>query len=140
MEPLRVNANLVLPADELSFKAVRSSGPGGQNVNKVATAVELRFAPARSRVLGERRKSLIFSRLAGRLTNEGELLVRASRHREQGRNLEDARERLAKLLADALRPRKTRIATKPTRGSKRRRLDAKRRRGELKRLRGDDPS
>ncbi len=136
MEPLRINANLVIPPDELRARAVRSSGPGGQNVNKVATKIELRFSVAKSRALGERRKSILFRRLARRLTAEGELLVRASRHRERARNLADARERLAETLREALRPEKKRVPTKPTRASKRRRLDETRRRSEVKRRRG----
>jgi len=139
MEALRVNSHLLIPADELVATAARSGGPGGQNVNKVASKVVLRFAIASSRVLGERRKSLLFDRLQSRLTTGGELVLHASRHRTRARNLEDARERLATLLRDALQPQKRRVATKPTRGSKRRRLNEKRARGDLKRMRGKRP-
>ena len=139
MEPLRINSHLVLPANELSVTAARSGGPGGQNVNKVATKVILRFDVTTSRVLGERRKSLLFARLASRLTSRGELVIHASTYRDRARNLEDARERLATTLREALRSEKKRVATRPTRASKRRRLDSKRRRGELKRERRRDP-
>lgn len=139
MEPLRVNSHLVLPASELSVTAARSGGPGGQNVNKVASKVVLRFSVTRSRALGERRKSLIFSRLGHRLTTEGDLVVHASRYRDRVRNLEDARERLATLLAEVLTVGKRRVATRPTRGSQRRRLEEKRRRGDVKRSRRRPP-
>lgn len=138
-EPLRVNSRLVLPARELGFSFARSGGPGGQNVNKVASKVILRFSVRKSPTLGERRRSLLMARLEPRLTREGELVIHASRHREQARNLEAARERLAQVLAEALRPRKSRKRTRPTAGSRERRLSAKKQRGQLKRLRrGDD--
>lgn len=104
-------------------------------MNKVETKVTLRFSIPASRVLGERRRSLLLTRLAGRLTQKGELLVTASRHREQMRNREEARERLARILAEALRSPKVRKRTRPTRASSERRLREKRRRGERKRER-----
>ncbi|TDJ69325.1 MAG: aminoacyl-tRNA hydrolase [Planctomycetota bacterium] len=136
MEPLRVNERLVLPPEELSVAFARSGGPGGQNVNKVATKVVLRFSIEASASLGETRRARLLGRLASRLTGSGELLVQASRYRERGRNLADARERLAAILREALQVQRPRRATRPTAGSKRRRLEAKRRRGELKRRRG----
>ena len=141
MEPLRVNARLVLPADELVARAVRSGGPGGQNVNKVSTAVELRFDVAGSRVLAEPQRARLLAKLATRLVGGGVLVVKSTVHREQGRNLEDARERLAALLAEALVVARARRATKPTKGSQRRRVEAKRHRSGTKRGRqgsGDD--
>lgn len=143
MDDLRVNSHLVLPARELVVTAARSGGPGGQNVNKVASKVILRFAIASSRVLGERRKSLLFERLKARLTTGGELVLHASRFRDRARNLEDARERLALILREALQSQKRRVATRPTRGSVKRRVQEKRARGDLKRQRkrrsdGDD--
>jgi len=133
MDPLRVNTRLVLPAEELSIAFTRSGGPGGQNVNKVATRVQLRFSIAESKVLGETRRARLTERLSSRLTREGELLITSSRHRERERNIEDARERMAEVLREALQVQKKRRATKPTRGSKKRRLDTKRQRGQVKR-------
>jgi len=130
---LRVNRSVVLPEDELHVEAARSGGPGGQNVNKVATKVVLRFRPGDSRALGATHKQRIAAQLAHRLTREGEIVLHASRYRLRSRNLEDARQRLAELLAAALRPQRPRKATRPTRASKRRRLDSKRRRGAVKR-------
>lgn len=138
-DPLRINSHLELPAGELEFSTARSGGPGGQNVNKVASKVVLRFSIARSRVLGERRKSMLFSRLGARLTGSGEIVIHASTYREQARNLEDARERLAQMLREALKIPKARRKTKPTRGSVKRRINAKRQRGDQKKLRGRDP-
>jgi ribosome-associated protein len=133
---LEIRPGLVLPADELHVEAVRSGGPGGQNVNKVASKIVLRFSPGGSRALDDNQKQRIATRLAARLTAAGEVVVHASRHREQRRNLEDARGRLAELLAAALARPRRRVATKPTQGSKRRRLDSKRRRSDTKRGRG----
>ncbi|MCZ6596104.1 MAG: alternative ribosome rescue aminoacyl-tRNA hydrolase ArfB [Planctomycetota bacterium] len=133
-----MNERLVLAPEELSVSYARSGGPGGQNVNKVETKVILRFSIRASASLGETRRARLLERLASRLTGSGELLVQASRYRERARNLADARERLAAVLREALQVQPPRRATRPTAGSKRRRLDAKRRRGELKRRRGGD--
>ncbi len=136
MEPLRVHRDLVIPPDELRVDFALSGGPGGQNVNKTATRVTLRFSVTGSRVLDERTRARLNQKLAGRLTRAGDLVVRSTRHREQRRNIVDARARLAALLAAALAPDPPkRVATRPTRGSVRRRLDAKRRRSEAKRRR-----
>ena len=105
-------------------------------MNKVATRVTLRFSVRESRSLDEDQRERLLERLASRLTREGELLVHASTHREQRRNETEARERLAAILFTALARPKTRRATRPTRGSKERRLAEKRRRSETKRLRG----
>lgn len=138
-EPLAVRPGLVIPADEIEVAFARAGGPGGQNVNKVESKVVLRFRPLASRVLNDEARALVELQLGGRLTDAGEILIHAARYRDRGRNLEDARERLAELLREALRPRKTRHATKPTRGARRRRLETKRRRSDVKRgRRGED--
>ena len=133
MEPLRVNGRLVLPPEELRVSFARAGGPGGQNVNKVESKVVLRFDVRASRALGEIRRARVLDALAHRLTASGELLVHASRHRQRQQNLADARERLASLLREALMERRPRRATRPTGGSRERRLTEKKRRGELKR-------
>ncbi|HJO27676.1 MAG TPA: alternative ribosome rescue aminoacyl-tRNA hydrolase ArfB [Planctomycetota bacterium] len=135
MEPLRINSRLVIPPRDLSASYARSGGPGGQNINKVSTKVVLRFSVTASEALGERRRQLLSRALGQRLTTAGELVIHASRHRTRARNLEDARQRLADILAAALRPRTTRKATRPTRASNRKRLERKQRRGDLKRSR-----
>ena len=112
--PLRIKPTLELPADELFVSFSRSGGPGGQNVNKVESKVELRWSPAASRVLDERQRARVLAAWEGKLTEAGEYLIRASEHREQGRNLEAARARLAMQLRSALAEPKVRRATKPT--------------------------
>ena len=135
MEPLRVNARLVLPPDELSVTYARAGGPGGQHVNKVETKVVLRFSVQGSQVLGDVRRARIMERLASKLTTAGELVIHSSATRERSRNLEDARERLAEQLREALVQQKSRKATRPTRGSQKRRLNTKRQRSDVKKQR-----
>ena len=138
MDALRISPRLELPAAEFSLRFSRSSGPGGQNVNKVETRVELRFAICASKTLSEAQKERLLSQLASRLTRRGELIVAAENHRERGRNLEQARLRMAEILAGALQVPRVRKASKPTHGSKKRRLEAKRQRSERKRERRGD--
>lgn len=134
---IEVTPRLSIPESELSERFIRSPGPGGQNVNKVATAVQLSFDVAGSPSLPEdvRRRLM---RLAGRrVDSSGVLTLEAHRFRTRERNREDARERLAELVRQAAHRPKARVATKPTRASKERRLDSKRRNALTKRLRGD---
>lgn len=133
---LAISNDLLIPEDELVERFVRSAGPGGQNVNKVASAVELRFDVAGSRVLPDAVRARLLLRRDRRLTDAGVLVIQANRFRDQGKNRGDARERLAALLRAALVTPKRRIATRPTRASKERRIDAKKTRSAIKRTRG----
>jgi ribosome-associated protein len=139
MATVRITESVTLEEAELEERFVRSSGPGGQNVNKVSTAVELRFDVRSSPSLpGEVRVRL--ERLAGRrLTDEGVLVIQAQSHRTQDRNREDARERLFELIRQACVVPKRRIKTKPPRASKERRRESKAKRSHVKKLRGAKP-
>ena len=129
---LEITPDLSLPDDELIERFVRSSGPGGQNVNKVATAVELRFDVACSPSLPEPVRARLLAKRDRRVTDEGVLVLSAQRFRTQDRNREDARDRLQAFIATGLHAPKPRIATKPSRASKQRRLDEKRGRSTIK--------
>ena len=133
---LKITDQISLDERELEERFVRASGPGGQNVNKVSTAVELRFDVVGSPSLPEGVRVRL-ARLAGRrLSDEGILVIRADRFRTQERNREDARERLAELIRQATIVPKRRVPTRPSRASKERRRDDKKKRGRVKRLRG----
>ena len=133
---LTITDAIALEDWELTEQFVRASGPGGQNVNKVSSAVELRFEAARSPNLPDPVKARL-RRLAGRRwTKDGALVLQVDETRSQARNREIARERLVALIRQALEKPKRRVPTRPTLGSKKRRLKAKKVRGEVKTLRG----
>ncbi len=137
---IEITPTLSLDPREIAETFIRSPGPGGQNVNKVATAVQLRFDLSGSKSLPEAVRDRA-ARLAGRrLTKDGVVVITAARYRSQERNREDALARLVALLREAARPPIPRKATRPGAGAKRRRLDDKTRRGAIKRLRRTRPS
>lgn len=136
---IRVTESITIPASELRFEFVRASGPGGQNVNKVATAAQLRFDVARSPSLDGDVKARL-ARLAGsKMTSGGVLILTARRFRTQERNRSDALDRLIALIRRAATPPRPRRRTRPTAASRARRLDDKRHRSRVKRLRRLDP-
>lgn len=133
---IRVTANIAIHPDEIEEQFIRASGPGGQNVNKVASAVQLRFdirhSPSLPPAVARRAE-----KLAGkRLTTDGVIVITADRFRSQEQNRADALKRLTDLLSEAARPRTRRKPTRPTAGSRKRRLESKKKRGRVKSLRG----
>ncbi|MBK1649019.1 alternative ribosome rescue aminoacyl-tRNA hydrolase ArfB [Rhabdochromatium marinum] len=132
---LEITATICIPDAELTERFIRAPGPGGQNVNKVATAVQLRFNVLRSPALPDEVRRRLRGLAGRRLDQEGNLTIEAHRFRTRERNREDARERLAELIRQAAQRPKTRIASRPTRASKERRLAAKSRRSRLKQTR-----
>ncbi len=132
---IRVNAQIELDEREIQEDFVRASGPGGQNVNKVSTAVQLRFDVARSPSLPDPVRARLIALAGRRVTQDGVLIIEAERYRSQRRNRDDALERLLELIREACEVDKPRRPTRPTLASKKRRLDSKQRRGETKKLR-----
>jgi len=133
---LEINDRISIEDWEMTEQFIRASGPGGQNVNKVSSAVELRFEAERSPNLPPAVKSRLRKLAGRRWTKEGAVVLQVDETRSQARNREIARERLAELIRKALEKPKRRIPTRPTLGSKRRRLAGKKQRGEVKALRG----
>ena len=131
---LQVSSRVSIPLEEIEVKAIRSQGPGGQNVNKVSTAVQLRWFVETS-TLPAAVKARFKKKYGARLTRSGELVIEANAHRTQALNRVAARQRLAEMVRSVLQPPKRRIATRPTQGSIRRRLDAKKQRSQIKALR-----
>ncbi len=136
---IRINASISLDEREIQEDFVRASGPGGQNVNKVSTAVQLRFDVARSPSLPETVRERLTTLAGRRMTNEGVLIIEAERFRSQRRNRDDALQRLVALILEATAIETPRHATRPTLASKKRRLESKQRRGDTKRLRTTKP-
>jgi len=128
-----------VPEAELEVRTARSSGPGGQSVNTTESKVELRWNVAASASLSEAQRARLLERLASRLTTDGVLILTGSEHKSQHRNREAVLARFRSIVGEALQPPRQRRRTRPTRGSKERRLEHKKRRGELKRLRRNPP-
>jgi ribosome-associated protein len=134
--PLSISPTVAIPDDALELRFIRASGPGGQNVNKVASAVQLRFNAAGCDALAPNVKARLTTLAGRRMSDEGVLVITAQRFRTQEQNKRDALERLTQLLQQALVTPKIRRATKPTRASKQRRLEHKQQHARTKRLRG----
>jgi ribosome-associated protein len=132
MSDLYVNPRLTIAEKEITITAARSSGPGGQNVNKVNSKVTLRWSPARCDGLNADWRRRFVTRHGNRINREGELVLHSERYRDQGRNLTDVRQKLTEMLLECQAAPKPRKATRPTRSSQRRRLDEKSRQSQKK--------
>lgn len=136
---MRISPTVDIDEKELEERFVRSSGPGGQNVNKVSTAVELRFNLAGNTTIPPAARARLVKLAGRRLTDEGVLIIQADRFRTQEMNRSDARKRLAEIIAESLIAPKPRVKTKPSRGAKERRLKAKSERSGVKKMRQSKP-
>lgn len=132
---IEIRPDIKLDEDELQFIFVRAAGPGGQNVNKVATSVQLRFDVSHSRSVPEEIKPRLIQLGGSRMTDDGVLVIEARRYRTQDQNRTDAVQRLITLVQKAAKPELPRFATRPTRSSQQKRVDSKKKRGEVKRNR-----
>ena len=138
MESIVINENITISADLLSISAIRSSGPGGQNVNKVSTCIELRFNLKGCPILPEKAINKIIEANRSRLDKEGSLIITSQRFREQFKNIEDAIEKLKKIILEALKEKKKRRPTKPTKASKEARIQSKKLNSQKKVMRSKD--
>lgn len=132
---LRVNDDIEIPLTEITVEAIRAAGPGGQHVNKVSSAVHLRFDLNKSEALPEELKRRLLEMPDRRISADGIVVIKCRRFRSREQNRQDALERLAELIRKAAEKRKPRIATRPAAGARQKRLDEKAKRGSLKRLR-----
>lgn len=133
--PIEINENLVIPAEQIEISAVRSSGPGGQNVNKVATCIELRFNPGKSGLFSDSVLERLTVIAGNRFDSEGTLIITSQKFREQYRNLDDARNKLKEMILKALKPPRPRRPTRPTKASVEKRITRKKQTSQKKSLR-----